>query len=277
MNSIGKFLALVFVFLLLSSLLVLTVTPVTVQAVPKPSVPQFSIKFFDNSYDVESYSTTAIDQYTGKEITTTAYGYHVDNRSIEITIKNQPFTPYIDADGVEFNLYYRVEVKGRFGDDWQAFGSGYVAQSSSGYTVVSQGVTYVAGAQLDFRVLAVICVLGDAIRDTGSLAYFAWGLTSPYIESEVSRNLSGTQAFTMPGGDSLSSSSQTTTLPTNPPTTPEDDMSLLLPAQPLLPSFMSNVFFLLLIGVLFVGVVVTVVLVFLRRHLKVFGFSDDFL
>jgi hypothetical protein len=64
--------------LVTSSLLVLTVTPVSAQAGYTPSVPQItSIKLVDSSYDVPSYSTTTVDQYTGKENTTIFPSYHV--------------------------------------------------------------------------------------------------------------------------------------------------------------------------------------------------------
>jgi hypothetical protein len=98
MNSLNKFLALSLVFLTLSSLMMLTVAPVSAQAGYKPSVPQInSIKFVDSSYDVPPSSTTTVDQYTGKETTTTKPGYHVEQTSIEVTIKNQPFTPYTNG------------------------------------------------------------------------------------------------------------------------------------------------------------------------------------
>ncbi|MDR2720317.1 MAG: hypothetical protein LBC03_05900, partial [Nitrososphaerota archaeon] len=58
--------------MLLASLSVLTVAPVTAQEGFKPSVPQISsVKLVDSSYDVPPSSTTTVDQYTGKETTTT--------------------------------------------------------------------------------------------------------------------------------------------------------------------------------------------------------------
>jgi hypothetical protein len=278
MKIINSFWATAFVILLLSSLIVFD-CPCYVQAAPKTSVPQFNIKFVDNSYDVPSSTTTTVDQYTGQEITNTKPGYHVDNRTIEVTIKNQPFTPYTDTNGIEFNLYFRVEVKGHFGEDWQAFGSGYIAQSSSDYTVVSCTVKYAAGAQLDFRVIAVIAELGDAIADTGSLAYFLYGITSPYIKSEVSCSTSGVQTFTMPGGSPSASSAPITTLPTSPSTTPNNNQPLqnqTIQDQPQLPNFMAQPIFLLIIGILFVSVVITAVMAFLKRHLKTSDFSNTF-
>ncbi|MCL2133973.1 MAG: hypothetical protein FWH37_00210 [Candidatus Bathyarchaeota archaeon] len=117
MNSANKTLTLTLVVLLLSSLLVLTITPVNVQAVSKPSVPQFNIKLIDNSYDIPPITTTYIDQYTGKENTYTENGYHVSRKTLEVTIKNQPFTPYTNATGHEINLYYVIQFKGHFGED----------------------------------------------------------------------------------------------------------------------------------------------------------------
>lgn len=159
-----------------SSLLVFTVTPVSAQAGYKPSVPQISsVKLVDSSYDVPPSTTITVDQYTGKETTTTKPGYHVNQKSIEVTIKNQPFTPYTgkppytggDEVEKEFNLYYTIEVKGHFGEYWQQFGESFVIQSNSGYTVVSsavigQGTSQVnvidcdVGSRLDFRVRACI-------------------------------------------------------------------------------------------------------------------------
>ena len=69
---------------------------------PKPSVPEFTLKYVDHSYDVPpTYST---DPYTGKTVMTQA-GYHVENKSIEVTIKNQPFTNYKDASGNNVMLF----------------------------------------------------------------------------------------------------------------------------------------------------------------------------
>jgi hypothetical protein len=147
---------------------VFTFTPVAVQAASTPSVPEFSVRLVDSSYDVPPSSTTTVDQYTGKETTTTVPGYHVDQKFLEVTIKNQPFTSYTNENSKEINLYYTVLVKGHFGEDWQTFGhvqhfgssthvssSPYTVQSDSEYTVVTSIANYAAGYQLDFKVQAV--------------------------------------------------------------------------------------------------------------------------
>jgi hypothetical protein len=100
-------------------------------SIPKPSVPEFNLKFVDNSYDVPS--TYSPDPYTGKNVMTQA-GYHVQNKSLEVTIKNQLFTNYKDATGNNIMLYYDVSWKGHFEDYWKSFNSTkqmYLVASSS--------------------------------------------------------------------------------------------------------------------------------------------------
>ena len=237
-----------------------------VQATSKPSVPQISsIKSVDSSYDVPPSSTT--DQYTGGTITYP--GYCVNQMSIEVTIKNQPFTPYtVESDnsglygpsGQEFNLYYQVEVKGRFGEDWRSFGDWCTVQSNSGYTVVSSPVEYVAGSQLDFRVTAMIGYKYNTIY--GSLAGMyiqgpVWG-----VSVTERGDWSGVKQFTIP--DSLSSPTVTF-----PPVNSEGNSQLQYSAQTQPSnSIFSNPFFLFGSGALFAGVVITVVLLILRRQPK---------
>src|SRR3972149_2373794 len=66
---------------------------VSVESIPKPSAPEFTVKIVSYPYDVPPKTTTTIDQYTGKETTTTTPGYHVENKSIEVAIKNPQFAP----------------------------------------------------------------------------------------------------------------------------------------------------------------------------------------
>jgi len=155
MQFVGKFLTLTIIILLLSSLIVLTVKPANVWAAPKPSVPQFSVKFIDKSYNVPPTQTT--DPYTGKTITEP--GYQVNEGWIEVTIKNQPFTPEKDSRN---QLFYRVEAKGSFGgdNDWYSLAyntdTGYIEQSDSGYTILNYSARFDSGVKLDIRVKAVI-------------------------------------------------------------------------------------------------------------------------
>ena len=158
-----------------------TVQAYTVDSINKPLVPEFSVKIVAYPYDVPPKTTTTIDEYTGKEITTTQPGYHVENKSIEIMIKNPPFMPYNLTTHTRYshetgesyayettqtvNFYYNIGVKGHFGDDWKYVGSpspmGGVLQSNvqldSEYTVFTiKAEDYPKDAVLDFRVQTLV-------------------------------------------------------------------------------------------------------------------------
>jgi len=140
--------------LTLSALLMVKAAPAS--AYTTPSVPEFTVKYVDYSYDVPSTTTTTIDEYTGKEIVTIHPGYHVENKSIEIAIKNQPLTAYTDADGNRIYLYYNVRVKGHFGENWAV--QSEIPVDPGPYTVLTHSIDYPIdypeGAQVDFQVEA---------------------------------------------------------------------------------------------------------------------------
>jgi hypothetical protein len=174
-------------------------------AITKPSVPQFTVKLVAHPYDVPPTATTTIDQYTGKEIVTTTPGYHVENKSIEITINNQPFAPYADAEGHHINLYYNVRFKGHFGQDWEElypyepirngeFGTYHQnpPQSSSGYTVISFPAEYPDGALVDFQVQTLEGFYTEWWPFTG-VSGMAWQFTGE------SSDWSNTQTLTIGG------------------------------------------------------------------------------
>ena len=113
--------------------------------IPKPSVPEFTVKFIEQK----------------------------DNSTIEIIIKNQPFTPY--CVGNESNstisshylsLYYNVRTKGHFEYNWTEQIPSWLQppeQSNLEYTVLSFPLLVqfpfdfnVAGGQIDFQVEAII-------------------------------------------------------------------------------------------------------------------------
>lgn len=131
-----------------------------VSGIPKPSVPEFTLKFVEDSYDVAP--TTTIDPYTGKTITHP--GYVVYHRTIEITVKNQPFSPYTDANGNYINVYYNVSFKGHYENSWAHYPDSTYEDlfnaSASDYTVIRMSLgnypSIPDGAQLDFRLEALI-------------------------------------------------------------------------------------------------------------------------
>ena len=260
--SVNKFLPLILIVLLLSHLLPLSIIPANVQAASKPSVPQFTVKFIDNSYDLPPKYTT--NPYTGETIQSYA-GYHIKDQSIEITIKNQPFTPYTNTSGSKINLYYLIQYKGHFGEEWYPLTKEdddvidcYYVQSNSKATTVVSTSRFVDGYQVDFRVQAIIGNThpGDWFSAIGHHY-------SIEIDAVASSDWSSIQTITI--GES--SSSQTpTTPPTNAYTPPYVNQTSLPESQ--LPDFMFHPFFLLGISALFAGLIVIVVMMFLRRHLK---------
>jgi hypothetical protein len=172
MGRISKSFTLILAAILAVSSLMI-VESASAQAIPKPSVPQFSIKYFDNSYDVPP--TYGIDQYTGKTVIIKE-GSHVDNKVVEFTIKNQPFTPqFYPSFSTNTSLFYNIEVKGHYTNTWtEVYSSStftytpgwnnnnvytwydYPVQSNSENSVLSLLANYPNGSKIDFRVQAII-------------------------------------------------------------------------------------------------------------------------
>ncbi|MDR0460539.1 MAG: hypothetical protein LBH62_03750 [Nitrososphaerota archaeon] len=249
-------------------MLVFTVMSVSAQIGFKPSVPQFTVELVDGSYDVPSSSTTTIDQYTGEKTTTTTPGYHVENKTIEITIKNQPFTPYTGTNGITYYLYYSVQSKGRFGEDWQnwgstvqiknSYGGGFLPSSEylQGSIVSGSANGYTNGAQVDFRVEAII---GHYVPDSPDHMFPQF-----WFETDESSGWSSVQTITI-ASELSSSPSQTATFPL---VTSDGNGQSQSPcqAQPSNGVF-SNPLFMFGVGALFAGGIIVVVL-FLRWQPK---------
>jgi hypothetical protein len=260
------------VVLVLSSLMVLPVKSVNAQKPSPPSVPQFSVKLVAHPYDVPPSSTSTFDTSTWTETITTKPGYREENRSIEVTIKNQRFTPYIlHTSELDYaiDLYYTVEVKDHFSENWQSFRYSiysycYQAQSASGYTVVSGSADYSVGTQLDFRVQAVIGYRYSATA--GSLAGMMIGPVDS-MSFSASSEWSGIKTITITSRVSSSSPSQTATFPSPYATFGGNYTQPSNQTQPLDVILYTNPFFLFGVGVLFAGVVIAVVMI-LRRQVK---------
>jgi hypothetical protein len=128
-----------------------------------PSVPDFTVAYVDHSYDVPVTHWTTTDPYTGEQITHSSGGEHIDNRTIDVTIKNQPFTPYMDASNNTVYLYYNIRSKGHFenwnGDsDLGSHSQTGIQATTSTYTVVSFDIQYWSvpqGGQIDFQVKSI--------------------------------------------------------------------------------------------------------------------------
>jgi hypothetical protein len=188
-----------------------TASPVPI---PTPSVPEFTVKFLDFSYDVPT--TTSIDPYTGQNITN--QGYHVDNRTIELSINNEPFSSYQESEPNFF--YYFVREKGHFSENWTEINSpnsGFLIKSSSDYTIFYYGPTFLNGisfGQMDFQVEAAV---GGIYRISPQFA-------SGYEFRGVTSGWSNTQTVAIPA-----SSVSPTQSPNPSPTVPEFSWLAILP------------------------------------------------
>ena len=149
-----------------------TPSPTEPVSIPKLSIPEFTVELGDHSYVVPSY--TSPDPYTGDPITHPSYT--VENITIDITIKNQPFTP---PDSLT-NLYYNIRVKGNFEQSWTELyeisnntpQNTLRIQSTSKNTVISVPQDYPSGGLVDFQVEAVIAT-AHPLPNT-NFGYWTW-------------------------------------------------------------------------------------------------------
>jgi hypothetical protein len=119
------------------------------------SVPEFTLKLVAYPYEIPIYT---VDESTGE--TVAQQGYLMENRSIEVKIKN-PTT------NKAYTLYFEVQMKD---PNWQSWHTGletsgyghysidppyssYLA-SEGEYTVISCYANYTVGTKLDFQVKA---------------------------------------------------------------------------------------------------------------------------
>ena len=228
----SKRLSLLLVLILIFSSLMI-VKPSIAQSIPKPSVPEFTVKMVDRSYDVPLTYTNSTNPYTGQQVTSTHGGYHVENRTIDVTIKNQPFTP-TNIDGNTTQLFYVIRWKGHFenwtdtndfsGIDYNYYLNNYGVQASnSDYTVKTYTLASIGnvpqGGQVDFQVKAQI---GYSFLYYGEHAHIQPIGTD--FQSVEESDWSNTQTITIPA-----TSTATSTSPTPTPTVPEFSPLAILP------------------------------------------------
>jgi hypothetical protein len=114
MRLLTKTLPLLLITMLAASSLI-AVESASAQSTPKPAVPEFTLQYSDHSHSVPP--TYGTDPYTGKSVITN-YGQDITNRTVQFTIKNQPFTRYTDSNGTPISLYYHIRYKGHYEDHW---------------------------------------------------------------------------------------------------------------------------------------------------------------
>jgi hypothetical protein len=236
MGKIGKTFALFLTLIIAMSCLTTLAKPVSAQTIPKPSVPEFNVTLIDSSYDIPPSST--VNPYNGQVITEA--GRHIESRTIQLSIKNQPFTPFLIKEQYgdrTVYLHHEIRWKGHFEKDWHqnyypldeyfalsledarlkteySLFSYKGEYSSAGWSGL--GPTLPPDAQVDFQVKALI----------GYVSRYAVPGTSGWAFNGEESDWSNTQAITI-GETSASTSpspipsSTQNTIPTPTPTVPE--------------------------------------------------------
>jgi hypothetical protein len=227
MKQQRKFVALTLLTLLVGTCLMMA-NVASAQSIPKPSIPEFTVTVTDHSYDVKTTTTTTTDPYDGHIFTTTAPGYHAKNGSIELSIKNQPFTPYYDSNGYPIKLYYHYRAQG-LNVNWHDSGVGtyldaYFEATNSTYTTVTIGYggnffqtaggsdNYKADGTIDFQVEAFIGYKNVTLKSSSCVVIRQEDLRTEFVGQ--TSGWSSTQTATIPNG----AYTPTIPNPTNSPT-----------------------------------------------------------
>jgi hypothetical protein len=167
------------------------------------AVPEFTANYVDASYDVPT--THSVDPYTGADVT--HQGYHVQNRTIQVSIENVPFTAY-ESDGQIINYYLNIRVKGSYDNDWLTVYSPdneYVKQSNSSTTIVVFSLdddcfpfwdNIPGGGTADFQVQALV---GSVHRIQNASAPSILTMY-PWVFDGQTGDWSSTQTVTIPSG-----------------------------------------------------------------------------
>jgi hypothetical protein len=190
MGSKSKSFALILVLIMaISNLSLMLVKPAFAQtptptpsAIPTPSAPEFTL------------------QPVGPSYTDPITDYHVEFSAVNVTIKNQPFTPYANSNTPEISLYYNVRIKDHNEpDNWTNlyFPDGYLPQSNSDNTTMSilvnigqNGGIISVNTQTDIQVQAMIGY------STSSLSPFNPSFTYQFVGT--TSGWSPTQTITIP-------------------------------------------------------------------------------
>ena len=167
MGSVSKSFPLLLVLILAVSSLIMA-TPAFAQSVPTPSVPTFTVQPVGPSYTVPT--TYSFNQSSGQTVAN--IGYIIEFPNVEVTIKNQPFTPTLNDNGGETSFYYNIQIKAHNEtDNWIDLYSANITNSypqqsyDSDYTNISipvvngqidEGIAIPVGAQTDIQVEALI-------------------------------------------------------------------------------------------------------------------------
>lgn len=213
MGKIGKTsTVLLTIIIAISCLCQLSVKPANAQTIPKPSAPEFTVSYVDRSYDTPVVTRTITDPYTGKQTTETSGGEHIENRTVDVKIKNQQYTPVTLSNGSVVQLFYYIRSKGHYANWTQSSDNGYnamrVPASTSEYTVATFIIDWHVpkDAVEDFQVEALAAI--DNI--------YHFGVTDYHIDFTVSEESewSPIQTLNLADGSIADSSSPNSTINT---------------------------------------------------------------
>jgi hypothetical protein len=199
----------------------LMVGSVFAQSTPTPSVPEFTLKLEAHPYDLPPVYET--NPYTGDTVMTEE-SYRVENKSIVVSIKNQPFPTSFN--GVNCYLYYYVRVKGHFEESWSVLMRLYASDTE--YTTKTyileddhelnyklEGID--SGGEVDFQVKAKAGYDSQVwITDHPTLVGPLSGHYEAGIAMGEESDWSNTQTIKVPANEPLSST--TTPTPSQTPT-----------------------------------------------------------
>jgi hypothetical protein len=219
------------------------------EPIPKPSVPEFTVMFLDSSYDVNV--TYSIDSYTGAILTNNASVACIENKTIIVIIKNQPFIPYLNENGSLVTLTYNIRVKNDQDLMMKEYGFSATvplyhvetapAQSYSDFTPITFSVQNAnwysgissssffapAGAKLDFQVKAMIGYV-TRVWETPLEPYVFTGEESGWSEIQSITLPNSSQTHT-PAPNSSGSTSTPTTSSSSPVADKDQNSADLLP------------------------------------------------
>ncbi len=224
---------------LIALLLMTTVCICSAASIPKPSVPVFTVQFVNHSSDTPT--TYSINPYTGaNEIHPSS---HSELQTLEVLIKNQPFTPYTTQGTPNWTvgLFYNIRVKGAFSQDWIELyrpSDGYPVQDlSAEYTVISLGnlggngitlttnakmVEVPAGGLVDFQVEAMTGYVHRGYNPNTTDQLRMW----PWIFTGETSGWSDTQTITIDWN-----AVTTVTMTTPPPASTQTPTATAVPTQ----------------------------------------------
>lgn len=199
-----KHTALLFITMLTVSSLILLENAYA-QSTHKPTVPEFTLQFVDTSYYFPPSTISTTNPYTNQTTTTTIPSHHVQNLTIQLTIKNQAFPPMYDGNNVQ--LYYNVQAKGHFEPDTWTQVVKNATQSNSAYTIFSiPANSYPISGIVDIQVEASLGYYDYVLHFPSSGSHMAF----PYYEFiGQTSGWSNTQTITIPTSEPTTSTSET--------------------------------------------------------------------